>query len=707
MALDRPHYLPPLHLRAEGTDSDRNVDPAHVPLPRTADSAKSNDTSTVGLGRNGSITSRSRTPHTGVATVGHAAPRSPSAYSTTFTLTSTSGAQAQSVSPPSLVSSTHAGGILPSASFFHPSRPTFYTDFGPISNFNNHNFTYNAVPLSSVPRSNVLVDPSDSRPESAGSDSFAQASITSDEPGSNGNGKERAGLTSNTNASAGTSVPSRNFSTKVSREPLLPIGQKPKPPVLTRPTVNRSTSGHKAPGIGGHGKWSEGNGTKRSDGEGIYIGGRVRTSLEKFLRRTLSGDTQMADSAFAKGSRLPTNMEDLESRDRDEDEPYFEIKSSSGVMIDEEGTMNITSNANASSSLSRRKRNSLFQPLFPDFNPVPPSTQPPASRTPVLDPSGKYVQKYRLHPSRNTFFFKGRFLTGGDSVWPFVCSVIVLLGIAGAWSGTTAVWWWKHESPAVAIIGAYMCLITIANMMATAFSDPGILPRNLDPDPPYPNTLTSNSGVQAPLPRDLKVRSGVVRVKYCQACRIYRPPRSSHCRMCDNCVDGCDHHCQWVNNCVGRRNYTSFILLLTSATLTLCLIICTSALHLVIQAHDGHISAGESLRRGASAGSAVVFIMGAIVIWPVGGLLGYHLRLLLLNLTTIEQIRNSAHKTLVDSPAPPNPFALGNWRHNLAEMLCRAQGMSWLEAAEIATEDRREPNPGAEIEEATGKEQGT
>jgi DHHC palmitoyltransferase len=35
--------------------------------------------------------------------------------------------------------------------------------------------------------------------------------------------------------------------------------------------------------------------------------------------------------------------------------------------------------------------------------------------------------------------------------------------------------------------------------------------------------------------------------------------------QCDNCVDACDHHCQWVNNCIGRRNYTSFLVLLITA----------------------------------------------------------------------------------------------------------------------------------------------
>jgi len=302
------------------------------------------------------------------------------------------------------------------------------------------------------------------------------------------------------------------------------------------------------------------------------------------------------------------------------------------------------------------------------------------------------VRNYELHPSRNRFFLGGRCLTGGDSPWAFMGSFSVVFGITGVWFGTTCVYWWRHKSPAVAIVGAYMCLLTISCMLATAFRDPGILPRNLDPDPPYPVTSPSDGGVKAPLPRDLRVRAGIVRVKYCPTCKIYRPPRSSHCKMCDNCVDGCDHHCQWVNNCVGRRNYTFFFVFLTSAVTTVVLVICTAALHLYFLTQDEHIDFHHALNKGA--GSAVVFVIGIIVIWPVSALLAYHMRLLLLNVTTIEQIRNQAHKSLVPGPAPPNPFSHGNWRRNLIAVLCRPAGYSWLDGHSIATEDRRRINPG-------------
>ncbi|THH09362.1 hypothetical protein EW145_g2079 [Phellinidium pouzarii] len=707
MASERPSYLPPFSPRADGTDNDREHDPVNIPLPRTASSAQSNPS--IALSRAGSGASRARTQH------GHV-PRSPSAYSTTFTIPSISSAPAHPASLPPQTSSTHAGGILPSASFFHPSRPTFYSNFNP-STFNSSNNVFNSVPLSSIPRSNVLTHSGDPRPESMNSDSFAHASFTTDENARSNSGRERAGSLANANSAPRLSSLPHTFSTKVSKEPLLPIGQKPKPPVPAQPGISRSASGRKLPGIGGRGRWNEGTGSilkgSESSGMGGVAGGRVRTSVEKFLRRTLSVDAPTMEYSHSKSSDLPAKLEDLESRGRGSGDPYIEFKSTPGGMFDEEGTMNITHNANATPFTRRR---SVFRPRFPNFDPVDPSTDPPASRTPILDSSGKLMRKYRLHPSQNTFFLKGRILTGGDSVWPFVCSVILLLGIAGTWSGTTAVWWWKHESPAVAIVGGYMCLLTIANMMATAFSDPGILPRNLDPDPPYANTSSTDDSARAPLPRDLKVRSGVSVKGSSQVLpdvpniptssieslqdvrqlrRRVRPPLPVGEQLRRTTKLHVIHTAAYFG---GKHRHC----VLDNHTLTLCLIICTSALHLVIQAHDEHIDAKESLRLGAGSGSAVVFVLTVIVIWPVGGLLGYHMRLLLLNLTTIEQIRNSAHKSLASGPPPPNPFALGNWRHNLAEMLCRTQGMSWLAAAEIATEDKREPNPGAEIGDDSG-----
>lgn len=59
-------------------------------------------------------------------------------------------------------------------------------------------------------------------------------------------------------------------------------------------------------------------------------------------------------------------------------------------------------------------------------------------------------------------------------------------------------------------------------------------------------------------------------------------------------------------------------------TTTLALIIVTSALHLFFLTRKEHMDFKHALSQGA--GSAVAFCMSISVIWPVGALLSYHMR---------------------------------------------------------------------------------
>lgn len=52
------------------------------------------------------------------------------------------------------------------------------------------------------------------------------------------------------------------------------------------------------------------------------------------------------------------------------------------------------------------------------------------------------------------------------------------------------------------------------------------------------------------------------RRNWCAVCRVVRPPRAGHCRICGVCVLRLDHHCVWINSCVGQANHRSFLLLL-------------------------------------------------------------------------------------------------------------------------------------------------
>merc|ERR1719265_821417 len=56
--------------------------------------------------------------------------------------------------------------------------------------------------------------------------------------------------------------------------------------------------------------------------------------------------------------------------------------------------------------------------------------------------------------------------------------------------------------------------------------------------------------------------------RWCRTCRVWRPPKSSHCTPCGRCCLGFDHHCYAVGTCIGRRNHRSFFLLCWSGVIS-------------------------------------------------------------------------------------------------------------------------------------------
>ncbi|CAJ1379512.1 unnamed protein product, partial [Effrenium voratum] len=118
-------------------------------------------------------------------------------------------------------------------------------------------------------------------------------------------------------------------------------------------------------------------------------------------------------------------------------------------------------------------------------------------------------------------------------------------------------------------------LATIAFLLLTSCTDPGILPRQrlrmrlpgLENEVArtlaLPDDCASelNDGILC-LARALRRQTQGYR--FCHTCEVIRPPRTSHCNDCGNCVLTFDHHCPFVNNCIGQRNYVFFSAFLIS-----------------------------------------------------------------------------------------------------------------------------------------------
>ncbi|KAJ3671787.1 hypothetical protein LUZ60_007866 [Juncus effusus] len=276
-----------------------------------------------------------------------------------------------------------------------------------------------------------------------------------------------------------------------------------------------------------------------------------------------------------------------------------------------------------------------------------------SNRRIMMEHGGSLKRVYQLWKGNNRFFLGGRLIFGPDYgsmiLTIFLITVPVLLFIifickrlADEIDSQLG-----HLILAIAVI---LCAHVITMLLLTSSRDPGIIPRN--PHPPETEDGGSDvlspwnsgqnggahSGPPAPPPtKDVLVNGAVVKVKYCNTCMLYRPPRCSHCSICNNCVERFDHHCPWVGQCIGKRNYRLFFIFISSTTI-LCIYVftfCWVNLIKITRAHNCNL--GRAFLR--SPISALLIVYTFIATWFVGGLTTFHFYLVCTNQTTYENFR--------------------------------------------------------------------
>ncbi|XP_052202407.1 protein S-acyltransferase 8-like [Diospyros lotus] len=314
---------------------------------------------------------------------------------------------------------------------------------------------------------------------------------------------------------------------------------------------------------------------------------------------------------------------------------------------------------------------------------------------------------YQVWKGSNKFFLGGRLIFGPDARSLLVTLLLIIVPVI-----IFCVFVARHLRHAFSPYNAGYAVLTAAIvftvyvlvlLLLTSAQDPGIVPRNAHPPEEelrYDTSVSVEVGgrqtptLQFPRSKEVMVNGIPVRVKYCDTCMLYRPPRCSHCSICNNCVERFDHHCPWVGQCIGLRNYRYFFCFVSSAMLLCIYVFAMSAFYIKVLMDDHKGTVWVAMKE--SPASVILMAYCFISLWFVGGLTGFHLYLISSNQTTYENFRYRSDNRI-------NVYDRG-CLNNFLEVFCSKVKPSRNDFRAIVQEEIQRPPPLPSAREAAAAE---
>lgn len=230
--------------------------------------------------------------------------------------------------------------------------------------------------------------------------------------------------------------------------------------------------------------------------------------------------------------------------------------------------------------------------------------------------------------------------------------VIVLLIIFGIHLTYVFLVFWPKlpaASAALALLTHYMVFaMLLTSFYQCVMTDPGLVPPNWG----------------------FYMGDETKRRRYCKMCNVWKPDRTHHCSICNRCILNMDHHCPWINNCVGFYNRKFFIQLLLYVYVVLLLIVLTSIWDIGervagVARSPYDLSVWQYIK---NTFVGIMFGMCVMLIFTLTNFIKFHLKLVLENYTTIENLEREE--------GAKSKFDIGR-RRNLEQVMGASPWLWW------------------------------